>query len=621
MSGKKGSRRCMNEEPEQQLRDIREEAEYYRQLSEEAGKRSVREINKLSVLFTEHKEIGNKLKYKLALDLMISTISTRFLQLSPGEIDEGIIWALGLAGEFYRADFCCVYEFSQKEKKAVNTYRWYADHFIPDTLSCISIPAEDLSAWMEKFYLHEPFHFNDTATIGNEVLREFFESKKIRALFSVPMYYKDTLMGFICFVLLKHERTWSEDDVIMSRTLSDIFMNTLQRKRIEEEREHLENQLQIRQRMDSLVTLAGGIAHDFNNLLAAIMGNIDLLLMDSGQLTNTQKRYLTGAYQSSQRAAKLIGGIQTLSKGSVLYKMSVDIYSIAEEVFGILGRTTDKLIDKRIHIKPGQFYVYVNADQLHQVLLNLGTNSIHAIEEKGVKPGDYIYMSAQGYTAADCDKKGLAPGEYIHIMFEDNGTGMTQKVKEKAFDPLFTTRMGAQKGQGLGLTMVYNIVTRNHSGHVDIETAPGKGTIFHIYLPRASESDRNNFPDEAEIHGGCETILVIEDEDSVREYVAEALKKFGYNVITAIDGVDGLYKFMRKMDIIDLVLLDMILPRMSGKMVMESIIDRKPDTKLIITSGHSEEELQNCSPAHGFLPKPYKISLLAKTVRTILDSK
>ncbi|MCP4724428.1 MAG: PAS domain S-box protein, partial [bacterium] len=251
------------------------------------------------------------------------------------------------------------------------------------------------------------------------------------------------------------------------------------------ERRQLEEQLQIRQRMDSLGTLAGGIAHDFNNILVGIMGNIDLLLLEADMLSDLQKESLNDAMISCERAANLIRQFQVLSRGAIRGKSTVDIYDISVEVFSLLKETTDRLITKQIRFNKDEYFVTADSGELHQVLLNLATNSAQAIEERGAEKGAFIRIKAEDYESGGADKTGLAEGNYIHISFEDSGIGMSDEVMKKAFDPMFTTKeIGVKKGQGLGLAMVYNIITRINNGHVYIDSKEGKGTTFHIYLPK-----------------------------------------------------------------------------------------------------------------------------------------
>ena len=327
--------------------------------------------------------------------------------------------------------------------------------------------------------------------------------------------------------------------------------------------------------------------------------------------------------QSCYRAADLVRQFQSLSKGTVSKKTAIDLYEASKEVFNLLEKTTDKLIDKRIDLKPEEFYVTADPSALNQVLLNLGTNAVKAIEERGVKQGDYIRIRAKEYTVTGRDKTGITEGKYVHIFFEDNGTGMSDEVKRQAFDPLFTTRdKSSQKGQGLGLAMVYSIITRKHNGNIDIESARGEGTTFHIYLPKAKPQEQAEPKEVMGVAGGNETVLIVEDEEMVRNLAEVVLNNYGYNILTAHDGKHGLDVYTENKDSIDLVLLDLTMPEMSGHMVFEAILQINPDVKVIISSGHGEEDTRQgiSSKAKAWVSKPYRTTELVQTVRTVLDS-
>ena len=388
------------------------------------------------------------------------------------------------------------------------------------------------------------------------------------------------------------------------------------------EHKRLEEQLQIRQRMDSLGTLAGGIGHDFNNLLAAIMGYMDLFKFHDSNLTGTQRKYLNEVIKATSRAAELVKQFQSLSKTTVSEKTSIDIYETADEVFNLLRKTTDRIVKKEMDLERGKFYVTGSASELHQVLLNLGTNAFQAIEERGAKEGDYIKIRAKEYRAGDSDRTGLAQREYVHIFFEDNGKGMSDEVQRKAFDPLFTTRdKSGQRGQGLGLAMVYNIITGNHEGYISIESEEGKGTTMHIYLQKATPPEKAKPAGVRGVYGGEETVLVIDDEEMVQNLAKDVLVRYGYNVLTADDGIQGLDIYSAKQDSIDLVLLDLIMPKMSGQMVLDNMLKINPKAKVIISSGQSDAKTRKgiLSKAKGYVNKPYRIADLAQTVRTVLD--
>ncbi len=304
-------------------------------------------------------------------------------------------------------------------------------------------------------------------------------------------------------------------------------------------------------------------------------------------------------------------------------KIGIDVYDVAREVFDLLEKTTDRLIEKKIDFKSGEFYVVANSTDLHQVFLNLGTNSAHAIEEKGISPGDYIKLAAEEYKASRYDETGLPEGEYIHICFEDTGVGMTDEVMRKAFDPLFTTkRKSGKRGQGLGLAMVYNIISRMHGGYVAIESEIGRGTVFHIYFRKAYPQQGGEDRAIIELKGGSETVLVVDDEEMVLKLAERMLKKLGYSVIVAYDGEDALKILKKNMENIEVIILDFTMPKMSGQMVLRKIRELKPDVKVIISSGHSDEYVQEevLSHAKGFMRKPYKLNDLAYIIRTAIDN-
>ncbi|KKL84245.1 hypothetical protein LCGC14_1966680 [marine sediment metagenome] len=245
------------------------------------------------------------------------------------------------------------------------------------------------------------------------------------------------------------------------------------------DQKQLEEQLQIRQRMDSLGTLAGGIAHDFNNLLVGIMGYIDLLDLDAGSLSEKQKHYIDNALKSSQRAADLVKQLQTLSVGVVSSKASVDIYEIAGEVFGMLERTTDRLIKKEVGMKPGEFYVTANSTELNQVFLNLGTNAVQSIKGRGVNPGDYIRVTAEDYIVRGVDFTGLPEGDYVHVTFEDNGGGMSGKSKEGHLTRCSRQKTKGGKGaRGWGLPWCLILLPADTSGISILTAKREKGPHF-----------------------------------------------------------------------------------------------------------------------------------------------
>jgi len=381
----------------------------------------------------------------------------------------------------------------------------------------------------------------------------------------------------------------------------------------------VEKQLQQRQRMDSLGMLAQGVAHDFNNILSGIMAYLNILTLTSDNFSSAQKNYVQNIINSVKRGAATIKQFQKLSSKSVSVKENIDIFTVAEEVFQLFEETSDKMIEKKLDIEKGQIFICADSNEIHQVLMNLFTNAVHAIEGKGVKKGDYIRLSVKLNSVDESAPKNN--DNFYQVCFEDTGSGMSKEVRKKAFDPLFTTKQDLEnKGQGLGLAMVNDIVTKRHGGHINLVSTLGQGTIFNLFLPKAD--DECSMPEsQLSIQGGTETILLVDDDTAVRESMKTALEDFGYNVITACDGEEGLNLFKANNSRIDAVLLDMVMPKMSGKELLTQMLKIDPGVKVIISSGHSEDQYHDTiiKSAKNYLNKPFEIDELENTLRQVLD--
>ncbi|MFA5903972.1 MAG: response regulator, partial [Desulfobacula sp.] len=374
---------------------------------------------------------------------------------------------------------------------------------------------------------------------------------------------------------------------------------------------------------DSVGTLASGIAHDFNTLLSEIMAYLELLIIDQDTLSDTQKDHIAGALISSKKASMLIRQLQALTRSTTLEPSGVDICKIATDVFNILRQTTNPLIEKRIEFSENQFFIKGYGDEIHQVLMNLGMNAVQSIEEKGTPQGSVIrvFIPEKNQGLRLPDKDSFPDSEYLHICFQDNGCGMTQEIRQKAFDPMFSTRKSSdRKSQGLGLATAYYIITKKHHGSIDIETLPGKGTTFHIHLPvfkkPTSEINNDKIPQKK-----LKTILVIDDEDIVRDMAIKALKAFGYNTLDACDGEAGIQIFKKHHPSIDAVLLDIIMPKMSGTETFKQMLNIDPNVKVIVASGHvtNQDQKKIFAKACAYLDKPYQIIELKQALELIFQ--
>ncbi len=413
-------------------------------------------------------------------------------------------------------------------------------------------------------------------------------------------------------------------DEILSITIAPFPEGAIIARENMTERKLIEEEQGTRRRMEAVATLAGAIAHDFNNLFAGADGYAQL--MERTNLSQDQARYLEVIRESLERATGLAGRVYRLAKTGIVRKRSIDAAEAADKALRTLeDNEAARNITVENMLEPEKSYVLADVVDIHYVLTELAKNSADAIDASGRE--GHIRVSAEQYTAKKHDATGLAEGEYFHIMFEDNGIGMPKEVRRRAFDPMFTTKEkeGGEKGKGLGLAIVYNVVTRDNDGHIALESKQGEGTTVHLYLPKAEPPEKkerqSRFAMQA-VKGGSETILVIEDDTNLRKLAMQTLGDRGYQTLEAGDGVEGLEVYHANRGSIGAVLLDLTMPKMSGYEVLEKMLEADPDVKVIICSAHGEDELRKgiLGRAKAIVRKPYELDDLGGTVREVLDS-
>ncbi|MEP7705182.1 PAS domain S-box protein [Paraglaciecola sp. 25GB23A] len=423
---------------------------------------------------------------------------------------------------------------------------------------------------------------------------------------------------------LKGGHIWLDTHAVPFKNDKDEIVALLGITRNMTERKYIEGQLLIRQRMDSLGTLVGGISHDFNNILGALAGNLDLLSQYNENFHEKQQKFLENAKKSTNRAIELTKQFQSLSSIRHSDKTTIDVYDIAKEVFGLLEATTNRLIKKEVQFNKGEFLISANSGDLHQVLLNLATNSIHAIEERKVTSEDYIRLNAEDFEVRNGNRTGLIDGDYIHFSFSDSGCGMSDEVLIQAFDPMFTTKdIGSKRGQGLGLAVVYNIITKHNHGVIEIASKINEGTTFHIYLPKAQSLINIDTPPKTIVQkGGAETLLLVDDDELVLSVVKDMLEALGYPVLIAINGKEALKIYTRNINSIAAVILDLNMPEMSGKEVFEEMFKINPNVSVIISSGYGDKQIQQGGlvGTKAILSKPYRLEDLNRVIRHVLGS-
>jgi PAS domain S-box-containing protein len=384
------------------------------------------------------------------------------------------------------------------------------------------------------------------------------------------------------------------------------------------DRKRLEQQLIQAQKMEAIGQLAGGVAHDFNNILTAIIGYGNLLKTELSQ-HNILSTYVTNILNSAERAASLTHNLLAFSRRQMINPIPANVSTIIDRLKAFLPRLIGEDIELSLLVSQRDLIVIVDRSQLEQVLMNLATNARDAMPDGGrltIRTEQVIldseFISSHGYGRT---------GTYALISVGDTGHGMDEETKGRLFDPFFTTKE-VGKGTGLGLSMVYGII-KQHNGYIDVQSEIGKGTVFNIYLPLTHATVKDKKPTSLPVlKGGAETILIAEDDQYVREFLKEVLIEYGYTVIESSDGEDALQVFNRHRDKIQLLILDVIMPKKNGKETYDEIKTIRKDIKAIFISGYATDILYKKGiPEEGlnFISKPISPDELLIKVRKLLD--
>jgi signal transduction histidine kinase/ActR/RegA family two-component response regulator len=401
------------------------------------------------------------------------------------------------------------------------------------------------------------------------------------------------------------------DELAQVTRAFDGMRGTLQRN--EAERQQLEEQLRQAQKMEALGRLAGGVAHDFNNLLTVIKGHSELLI-DRMKPADVSYGSTQQIMKTADRAASLTRQLLAFSRMQVLQPRIVDLNSLVADMSKLLRRLVREDIEFSFRLGDSLGRVKADPGQMEQVLLNLTVNASDAMPQGGKLTIETKNLKADAAYAHA--RPPLRPGHYVQFVVTDTGHGMDAATKSRVFEPFFTTKE-AGKGTGLGLATVYGVV-RQSGGFIWVESSPGNGARFEIYLPRAVEKEEAVSHERvaARSKGGSETVLVVEDEDEVRSLASEFLRSAGYSVLTAKDGIEALEISERFGTAIQLLLTDVVMPRMRGTELAQKLKARFPHLRVVYMSGYLEQD--TCSgevlEAAIVLQKPFSRDSLIREI-------
>jgi PAS domain S-box-containing protein len=384
------------------------------------------------------------------------------------------------------------------------------------------------------------------------------------------------------------------------------------------ERKKLEHDLRQAHKMESLGTLAGGIAHDFNNLLAIINGYAEVC-MQGGVEQRLLQKGLREIRSAVQRATGLVRQILTFSRKTEAKFSAVDLNQLIRDLVAMLAETFPRTVTFNLELKEDLPPLRADQNQVQQIILNLCVNARDAMPQGGI-----ITLATSAHASADLTEHHAAPGQaYARLRVSDSGTGMSPEVRARIFEPFFTTKQ-VNQGTGLGLAVVYGIVV-GHQGFIDVESTLNVGSSFNIYVPLAENSviavpaaENTEFP------AGSEQLLIVDDEEPLRNLLERTFLRKGYQVVTAADGHEAIELIGDTTRHFDLVLLDLNMPGAHGLQVLKVLKACRPDTKALVISGHVTSEVREQFKQLGqseWMQKPYELNVIGRKMRMILDSR
>jgi PAS domain S-box-containing protein len=435
----------------------------------------------------------------------------------------------------------------------------------------------------------------------------------VERFLAVPVAVADRPAGLIG--LANSERDYTGEDLEAVIQLGELYALALQRTQFERERANLLQQLQQSQKLEAIGALAGGIAHDFNNILFPIIGYAEMALDDTAP-DHPHRQFLSQILKGASRAQDLVMQILTFSRQTEGERRPLRVQAILKEVLKLIRSTLPTTIEVRRRIASDCGSILADPTQIHSVVMNLITNAYHAMAENG---GVLTVALENGRVAAAEARPGLREGAYVLLTIGDTGNGMPPEVRNRAFDPYYTTK-GPGQGTGLGLSVVHGVV-QSCNGHIDLDTAPGRGTTFRIYLPRTDGGDGLHERPEAPELGGGEHILVVDDEAAITEMIRRMLEGLGYTVTARNHSLEALDEFQAAPNRFDLMIVDMTMPGLRGDLLTRRMREIRPDLPVILLSGFSELLTDERAQALGLsdcLKKPVLRSDLSRSIRRAL---
>jgi PAS domain S-box-containing protein len=561
---------------------------------------------------TDRKRSEETLARRLAAEQQLLDLSRHLLSMDAQQLANALDEALGVAGSLARAERAWLIALGTAPEEAMSVYEWPADA----PLALGAMP------WLrEQIRTGRLVHLDQLEDLPPEADedRHALSRREVKSLLGIPLRAGSAQIGMLGFEACGEARAWTLDDLTLLSLCGDIFASSLSRLYTEAALDDSRIQLIQAQKMEAVGRLAGGIAHDFNNLLMVI-GGFSSSLTEELPADHPAHADAREIEEAVARASKLTEQLLALSRRQVVAAQRIDLNATIEGLRGIVSRLLGEDLTLRVEVDPRLSAVRVDPGQFEQALVNLVMNARNAMSSGGAL---LISTRAQRLDAGDAERLGLAgAGDYAVVTVRDTGCGMDEATQARVFEPFFTTREPGH-GTGLGLSIVYGLV-RQWSGAVTLWSRPDQGTMLRIYLP-AVEGEPDAVPrrQRTEAPPGSETVLLVEDEAPVRRILRRALSQHGYRVLEARDGIDALDVASAHPGAVDIVVTDVVMPRMGGVALARKLRSERPGLPVLFVSGHPQERTagrtRDVILGH-FLQKPCSPRDLLAKVREIIDA-
>lgn len=562
-----------------------------------------------------------QLQHRIEIEELISSVSRRFVDLPQDQLHRGIAYALEAIGRSAGVDRTYVFQHRKSGTRMDNSHEWCAEGVEPQMGRLQDLPTEAFPWFSGLIHRQEPVHVPRVADLPPEARaeKEEWQAESIQSLLCVSMLCHEKLLGFVGFDSVREEKVWSEADIRLLRVVGEIVGNAIRHWEAAEALRQTEVQLQQSQKMEAIGQLAGGIAHDFNNILQGIVGYTHF----AHKAVDDQavRRDLTEVRRLSDRGAGLVRQLLAFSRRQRLEREVLDLNVLAKGFGSMVTRLIGEHIDVELDLDDAPPLVFADRGQVEQVLMNLANNARNAMPDGGkltIGTADVVLDERHRR-----EYPFLTPGQYVELSVADTGSGMDKDTLAHLFEPFFSTKEVGQ-GTGLGLATVYGIV-KQHDGHIIAESEMGKGSTFRIYLPQTGRvtGELVEPPPAEPSRPGTETILIVEDEQSVRDIATRILGDLGYAVLCAENADEAERVFAEHEGDVDLLLTDVVMPGRSGYQLYGQLLSQQPSLKVLFMSGYDEQSVTvRDVKASGmpFVKKPADVHELARKVRETLDN-